>query len=135
CDCCEVLRGHNTCSPPAHVAIGQPIVATSAVRGSTIAPASAPMSRPLCAALAVIGIGVPALAHADDRLPMMDPERPVHCARDKEGLVWRIQCDDVAKVCLYAANDELDAAGERRKPLERARECSMSTAFDRDKLE
>lgn len=93
------------------------------------------MSRPLCAALAVIGIGVPALAHADDRLPMMDPERPVHCARDKEGLVWRIQCDDVAKVCLYAANDELDAAGERRKPLERARECSMSTAFDRDKLE
>lgn len=93
------------------------------------------MSRPLRAAFAAIGIGVSAFAHADDRLPMMDPERPVHCARDKEGLVWRIQCDDVAKVCLYAANDELDAAGVRRKPLERARECTTSANFDRDKLE
>lgn len=93
------------------------------------------MSRSLCAALAAIGIGVPVLAHADDRLPMMDAEHAVHCARDKEGLVWRIQCDDVAKVCLYAANDELDAGGNRAKPLERVRECTVDAAFDRDKLE
>ena len=94
------------------------------------------MSRPLCAALAAIGIGVPALAHADDRLPMMDPEHPVKCVRDKEGLVWRIQCDDVAKVCLYAADEELDSEGERvGKRLERASDCVPDPAFDRAKLQ
>jgi hypothetical protein len=92
------------------------------------------MSRPLCVAVAAIGIGVSAIGHADDRFPMMDPEHRVHCARDKEGLVWRIQCDDVAKVCLYAANEELDADGNRRRPLERARECAIESTFDRDKL-
>ena len=92
------------------------------------------MSRPWCVALAAIGIGVSATGHADDRLPMMDPDHPVHCARDKEGQVWRIQCDDVAKVCLYAADDELDSTGHRAKPLERARQCAIDAAFDRDKL-
>jgi hypothetical protein len=92
------------------------------------------MSRPWCVAVAAIGIGVSAIGHADDRLPMMDPDHRVHCARDKEGLVWRIQCDDVAKVCLYAANDELDSSGSRAKSLERVRECAIDATFDRDKL-
>ena len=65
------------------------------------------MSRPLCAALAALGIGLPAISAADDRLPMMDHEHPVQCVRDKDGQTWRIQCDDVAKVCLYAADSEL----------------------------
>jgi hypothetical protein len=93
------------------------------------------MSRPLCAALAAIGIGLPAIAHADDRLPMMDHEHPVQCVRDKDGQTWRIQCDDVAKVCLYAADSEISSDGVRTKPLERVRECSTDPSFDRPKLE
>lgn len=93
------------------------------------------MSRPLCAALAAIGIGLPAVALAEDRLPIMDPEHAVHCVPDKQGQLWRIQCDDVAKVCLYAADEELDSAGNRIKPLERARECVRDAGFDRTKLE
>jgi hypothetical protein len=92
------------------------------------------MSRPLCAALAAIGIGLPAIATAD-HLPMMDHEKPVHCVPDKEGAMWRIQCDDVTKVCLYAADQELDSTGARAKALERTRECDRDLSFDRTKLE
>lgn len=91
------------------------------------------MSR-LCAALAAIGMGVPIAAHADDRYPIMDHSRPVHCMRDKAGDVWRLQCDHAAKVCLYAADAELDSRGNRTKPLERARPCDDDN-FDRAKLE
>jgi hypothetical protein len=89
----------------------------------------------LCAALAAIGIASPAIA--DDAFrPMMDPDRPVHCARDREGKLWRLQCNEVKKVCLYAANDELDSSGARAKPLERARACpTFDEPFDRAKLE
>ncbi len=93
------------------------------------------MSRPLCAAVAVIGIGLPAIVFADDRLPMMDHEHPVHCVPDKQHQIWRIQCDDVAKVCLFAADEELSSTGERTKPLERVRECDRNSGFDRVKLE
>src|SRR5689334_18739835 len=91
--------------------------------------------RVLCAAIAVIGMGLPAIARADDLAPMMDRDKPVQCARDTKGKVWRIQCDHVAKTCLYAANDELDSEGERTKPLERARDCAFDAPFDRAKLE
>ncbi|NVB78112.1 MAG: hypothetical protein HOV81_06930 [Kofleriaceae bacterium] len=90
------------------------------------------------AALAAIAIGLPAVssvARADDRYPMMDHDRPVVCARDKDGEVWRIQCDPTTKVCLYAADDELDADGNRTKPLERTRQCASETEFDRAKFE
>ncbi len=94
------------------------------------------MSRLSCVALAAIGIGVPSISRADDgALPMMDPDRPVICARDKDGGVWRIQCDPARKICIYAANDELSAGGARTKPLERARACSIDEAFDRAALE
>ena len=89
----------------------------------------------LRAALAVIAIGLPAIASADDGdLPIMDPARPVACAKDKEGKVWRLQCDHAAKVCLYAPDEELDAEGRRVKPLERARDCAFDP-FDRARLE
>jgi hypothetical protein len=88
------------------------------------------------AALAVIGIGLPALATADDSgLPIMDAAHPVQCAKDKEGQVWRLQCDHAAKVCLYAPDSELDSEGTRTKPLERARDCAFELPFDRAKLE
>lgn len=93
------------------------------------------MSRSSCAVLAAIGIGVPIFAHADDRYPIMDHGRPVQCMRDKAGQVWRLQCDHASKVCLYAANEELDSLGNRVKPLERARECETDENFDRAKLE
>jgi len=54
---------------------------------------------------------------------MMDHSRPVHCMKDTAGDMWRIQCDHAAKVCLYAASEELDADGDRAKPLERVRDC------------
>jgi hypothetical protein len=91
--------------------------------------------RATCAALAAIGIGLPAIAAADGAdLPMMDSARPVACAKDKEGKVWRLQCDHAAKVCLYAPDEELDSEGERMKPLARARDCAFDP-FDRAKLE
>ena len=90
----------------------------------------------LRAALAAIGIGLPALAHADRGvLPMMSPDRPVQCVHDKQGAVWRIQCDPATKTCLYAQNQELSSAGVPSKPLERERACEFDAAFDRDKLE
>ncbi|MEJ7597112.1 MAG: hypothetical protein WKG01_04310 [Kofleriaceae bacterium] len=91
----------------------------------------------LCAAIAAIAIGLPAIAAAEDVVrPLMDPDRAVQCARDQEGKLWRLQCDHLKKVCLYAPNDELDSTGTRAKPLERARACpAFDQPFDRAKLE
>ncbi len=86
-------------------------------------------------AIAVIGIGLPAFASADNRLPMMDPDQPVVCAHDTEDHVWRLQCDERTKICLYAPNEELDADGKWLKPLEQARDCTTAESFDRPKLE
>ena len=92
--------------------------------------------RVVYAAIAAIGIGLPAASFADDALaPEMDPDRPVLCLRDQADEVWRVQCDPSTKVCLYAPNEELDASGHRAKPLERARRCELDAPFDRKKLE
>ena len=88
----------------------------------------------LRAAIAAIAIGLPAISAADD-LPAMDAAQPVLCVRDTQGLLWRIQCNAAAKLCLFAANDELDSTGERVKPLERARPCELDAPFDRHQLE
>jgi hypothetical protein len=61
----------------------------------------------------------------------MDPDKSIHCERDTKGELWRIQCDPVTKVCLYSPNSELDTAGNRAKPLERARPCPVKRTFDR----
>jgi hypothetical protein len=91
--------------------------------------------RGACAAIAIAMFASTASV-ADPLAPMMDPDRPVKCARDTSGLVWRLQCDDRTRVCLYAPNDELDLDGDRTKPLERARECEIGgEPFDRVKLE
>src|SRR4051794_25305078 len=84
------------------------------------------------AAIAAIGLAAPAIAIADAQLsPMMDPNQPVQCAKDKSGLEWRMQCDASTKVCLYAPNVELDADANRLdKPLERARDCAVDLPFD-----
>jgi hypothetical protein len=87
----------------------------------------------VCGVIAAIGMGASA-ARADE-LPMMDHDRPVVCMRDKQGDVWRLQCNHVTKICLYAADAELDIGGRRAKSLERARPCSIEDGFDRDKLE
>ncbi|MBS1118168.1 MAG: hypothetical protein H6Q90_396 [Deltaproteobacteria bacterium] len=91
----------------------------------------------LCIALVAIGLATPGSSFGDPGglLPAMDHERPVQCARDKDGKVWRIQCNEATKVCLYAANEELDSTGERGKSLERARSCDIQDEFDRAKLE
>jgi hypothetical protein len=85
----------------------------------------------VCAALAVIGMSLPAMA--DDAV--MDHDHPVLCLRDNTDQVWRIQCDPTTKVCLYAPNDELDSGGNRVKPLERARTCELDAPFDRKGME
>ena len=87
------------------------------------------------AAIAAIGIGVSATSFADELGPVMDHDRPVLCLRDAADQVWRIQCDPTTKVCLYAANEELDSGGNRVKPLERARTCELDAPFDRKKME
>ncbi|MDB4954989.1 MAG: hypothetical protein JWO36_2558, partial [Myxococcales bacterium] len=89
--------------------------------------------RLLTATLVAIGIGLPARGFADELA--MDPDRPVQCARDKQGQVWRLQCNQATKVCLYAPNDELDADGNRTKPLEQVNDCTTDEPFDRAKLE
>lgn len=67
---------------------------------------------------------------------MMDPDRPVQCLKDLQGQVWRIQCNSATRVCLYAANDELNGDGSRGKPLERAQRCPLfdKQTFDRAQL-
>jgi hypothetical protein len=91
------------------------------------------LTRAVCVA---IGIGLSAPCLADELAPMMDPNRPVQCARDTEGWVWRVQCDERTRVCLYAPNDELDSENTRTThPVERARECTIGAPFDRAKLE
>ncbi len=98
------------------------------------------------AVIAVIAIGLPAIARADDlpqelpekipqKLPMMSSSNVVHCASDTGGTLWRIQCDPATKVCLYAPNAELGSNGDPVKPLERARDCELDMPFDRKKLE
>ncbi|MCW5806738.1 MAG: hypothetical protein KIT31_30520 [Deltaproteobacteria bacterium] len=95
------------------------------------------------ATLVAIGIGLPGVAIAgpratrfDGERPMMDPTREVKCVRDLEGKMWRIQCNDAKKVCLYVENEELDVDGRRAKPLERARACPiLDESFDRAKYE
>jgi hypothetical protein len=87
------------------------------------------------AAIAAIALGVFARPLRADSFPMMDPDKPVRCVRDKDGKVWRIQCNEATKVCLYTANEELDSSGARSKPLERARDCAVDEHFDRAKLE
>lgn len=91
--------------------------------------------RGLYAAIAVIGMGVPAIGHADELPPAMDRDRVVHCASDKEGTLWRLQCDPATKICLYAPDAELASDGARAKPLERARTCEVDLPFDRGRLE
>jgi hypothetical protein len=103
-------------------------------RGSLIALAAASMRRPSRAALAAIGIGLSAGTAFADEYPMMDHSRPVHCMKDQAGDMWRLQCDEATKVCLYAADAELDSAGNRAKPLERARPCD-DDSIARAKLE
>src|SRR4051812_49165538 len=89
------------------------------------------------AATAAIGIGLSATSFADTGLsPMMDPDQQVQCARDKQGLEGRLQCNDAPKVCLSPPNVELDSEGNQiDKPLERARECAVDEPFDRAAME
>jgi hypothetical protein len=90
--------------------------------------------RHISIALAATALLCPALARADE--PLMDPDQPVTCARDRAGDEWRIQCDSTTKRCLYAPNMELDSTGRRVKPLERARRCAFGDdTFDRAALE
>ncbi len=67
---------------------------------------------------------------------MMSADQPVICARDTQDHVWRLQCNEHTKKCLYAPNEELDAEGKRSsKSLEQARDCVTDQPFDSKKLE
>jgi hypothetical protein len=110
------------------------VAAISRTRGLVVAIRRGRMRAVFAAAFAVIGVVRPAVA--DDLRPAMSPDRPIQCGRDRDGHLWRIQCDAASKVCLYAPNDELDDSGRRTKPLDRARLCPvLDDSFDRSKLE
>src|SRR5690242_3424841 len=108
--------------------------ATSRARGASLALAPGPMRWLSCAAIAVSAIGASPTSFADT-LPTMDHDRPVVCMRDLQNEVWRIQCNHVTRVCLYAPDAELASDGSRNKPLQRARPCAVDGNFDRAQLE
>ena len=66
--------------------------------------------------------------------PMMRSDRPVYCVPDRDGVIWRIQCDEESKVCLFAHNKELDSRGQPVKSLERAKHCAPNVELSRDAL-
>ncbi len=102
-------------------------------RGVCIAVAAMKGVVSAVAVAAVIATAAPAIAQD---LPQMDPDRPVRCVKDLQGRLWRVQCDETRRACLYAPNDELDTDGDRARPLERVRFCPVDERpFDRAGLE
>ena len=65
---------------------------------------------------------------------MMRSDRTVFCVPDRDGVIWRVQCNEETKVCLYAYNKELDSRGKPVKSLERVRRCSPNVELSREAL-
>ncbi len=66
--------------------------------------------------------------------PLMRSDRPVYCVPDRDGAIWRIQCDEDSKICLFAQNKELDSRGKPVKSLERATHCAPNVELSREAL-
>ncbi len=65
----------------------------------------------------------------------LDRSKPVVCRTDSEGNRWRLQCDDVAKVCYVAPDQEKSVIAGNSFELERASYCFRdSERHDADKL-
>lgn len=77
----------------------------------------------MAAALAAATLLVRPARAEDGELPVMRHDRAVQCYRDADRHVWRVQCDDDTRVCLYAPDSELSERGAWLRPLERARAC------------
>jgi hypothetical protein len=71
----------------------------------------------------------PAEARAEP-LPKMTDRAPVLCMRDAKGEMWRVQCDEGTKRCLYAADAETDEDGKRVRPLDRIETCTGDLPSD-----
>lgn len=87
------------------------------------------------AAATALSAGSAALAFAPaearaEPLPKMKPDAPVTCMRDSQGALWRVQCDEETKRCLYAADSELDEAMQRVRPLDRVSPCGGDKPLD-----
>ncbi len=93
-----------------------------------------PISRPGLAAMCGLTIGLLARAASADELPRQDPDRPVTCFTDKQGVRWRGQCTASAAGrpgrCVVAPDGETDERGVRVRDLERARYCNADRGFD-----
>lgn len=84
-------------------------------------------------ATAVVTILLCPLFALADELPSMRNDQKVECLQDTEGRTWRVQCDPIAKVCLYAPNRELSGSGRWTKALERTRRCeAVDLKFDQE---
>jgi hypothetical protein len=83
---------------------------------------------------ALFAAGVTPSVHAEGAPPQMDWDKPTRCLRDGKGQEWRVQCDAETKVCLYAPDAELDAEGNRLRPLDRMPDCFDRGLFDQDQL-
>lgn len=77
------------------------------------------------AALSAVTILVCPLLALADSVPKMRSDKKVECLRDTEGKIWRVQCDEKSKVCLYAPNRERSSSGTWTKTLQRARRCEV----------
>jgi hypothetical protein len=83
---------------------------------------------------ALFTVGLSPSVHADEAPPQMDWDKSTQCLADGKGQVWRVQCDAETKVCIYAPDSELDAEGNRLRPLERMPVCNGEGPFDQDRL-
>ncbi len=77
---------------------------------------------------------VASTAAADEAGAKLDHDRPVQCLTDGDGRVWRVQCSDESKQCVYAPSHELDEEGTWTRALERTRGCDSDGPFDQELL-
>jgi hypothetical protein len=78
----------------------------------------------------------PSLARAapTEEPPQLDYDHPVQCLTDGESRVWRVQCNEDTKLCVYAPSHELDEDGTWTRQLERTRGCDTAGPFDQQAL-
>jgi hypothetical protein len=68
--------------------------------------------------------------------PTIDPARLVQCLTDVKGNVWRVQCDEDTKRCLYAPSHETEEVVDANvapgwgRPLERVRPCDSHGDYE-----
>jgi hypothetical protein len=78
----------------------------------------------------------PAATGATNEVHQINPSHPVQCLTDVEGNVWRVQCDEERKLCVWAPSRETEEVVDESRPpewgrpLERVRPCDSQGDFE-----